>query len=220
MLKDPYNQLYSLDISGFGLSGSIPTDLFDSTNGLVDLETLNLSNNISLVSTIPSEIGGLLSLQNLQLFNTGISGMIPTEIGGLLSLQNLQLYNTGISGMIPTEIGSLVFMMYFYLDNSDIGGTIPTEIGSMTSLVTFDLSHNSVSGTIPAALFTVSTIQEINLSNNFFTGTIPNIYGPSLTKVQAHSNLFTGVVTCGVSDMSADCSEGEITCNCKFNDTT
>ena len=53
----------------------------------------------------PAELGGLSSLEYLNLFNNELSGEIPAELGSLSSLEALYLYDNQLSGEIPPELG-------------------------------------------------------------------------------------------------------------------
>ena len=74
-----------LDLAGQGLTGTLPTELFQYTQ-----------------------------LTSLLLRNNQISGTVPTEIGRLTRLNELILYNNQLSGTLPTEL-NLINRTYCYL---------------------------------------------------------------------------------------------------------
>jgi len=115
-----------IDLSCLNLTGKIPTEI----GQLVNLKTLYLYNN-NLTGKIPTEIGQLVNLNYLSLVNNNLTGKIPTEIGQLVNLNYLSLVNNNLTGKIPTEIGQLVNLNYLSLVNNNLTGKIPTKIGHL-----------------------------------------------------------------------------------------
>ena len=89
--------------------------------------------------TIPSEIGNLTSLRDLELDDNQLSGTIPSEIGNLTSLRDLELDDNQLSGTIPSEIGNLTSLSTLWLFDNQLSGPIPSEIGNLTSLSILEL---------------------------------------------------------------------------------
>lgn len=89
----------SLDLSGRGLT-SVPSDVFDMTS----LETLDLSNN-ALTGALPGEIRFLKNLETLDASDNAMTG-VPAEIGQLSALRVLDLSNNALTGL-PNELGNL-----------------------------------------------------------------------------------------------------------------
>ena len=63
-----------------------------------------LHNLGELTGEIPPEIGDLINLTYLSLFNNQLTGSIPPEIGNLTNLTELVLSDNQLSGIIPEEI--------------------------------------------------------------------------------------------------------------------
>ena len=105
-----------------GLWGTLPTEV----GLLTQLTNLDLGIT-SLEGTIPTELGNLSALTFLQLHSTGITGTIPTELGLLTALSTLALYDSNIEGFIPEELGSFAAVGYFFLQNTNLSGTVPIE---------------------------------------------------------------------------------------------
>ena len=56
---------------------------------------------------IPSTIGALSSLYNLNISDNRIGGSIPTQFGQLRRLRDCSMFHNRIKGRIPDEIGGL-----------------------------------------------------------------------------------------------------------------
>ena len=154
------------------LSGSIPTEL----GSLTSLTELDLSVN-DLSGSIPSQLGSLTSVAVLNLSYNGLTGAIPGGLGSMAALEELWLNDNSLSGYIPTGLGSLVGVVEVYLDNNDLTGSIPAEVGDMASLEVLYLSNNKLTGSIPSDLGDLSQLSELELSNNNLQGSIPSQIG-------------------------------------------
>ncbi|NQZ77545.1 MAG: T9SS type A sorting domain-containing protein, partial [Ekhidna sp.] len=142
---------------------------------------------------ISSDQGGNV----IQIFLTGngLSGMLPSEIGDMLSLQELYLGGNQIGGEIPAEIANLTQLSSLSMPRNNFVGTIPAELGELDNLVFLGLSNNQLSGDIPSELGNISSLSRIGLRNNRLEGSVP----ASLTDLQnlvnlnLHENQFTGL---------------------------
>lgn len=93
---------------------------------------LTLTHVSYLNGTLPTEVGGLVSLTELELYsNPDLYGTIPTEVGQLTNLKSLQLHKTSISGTIPTELGHLTQLNELLIDGTNLKGTMPSEVCAM-----------------------------------------------------------------------------------------
>ncbi|XP_042951850.1 tyrosine-sulfated glycopeptide receptor 1-like isoform X1 [Carya illinoinensis] len=97
--------------------------------------TINLRNN-SLSGTIPTEIGCLKRLRNLDLSHNKLKGTIPTQISELTNLEYLDLSTNHLYGEIPVSLINLHFLRIFSVANNNLNGAIPVG----TQLQTFDAS--------------------------------------------------------------------------------
>ena len=59
--------------------------------------------------TLPVELGSLIELElaSLQFYSNLLTGNVPTEIGGVIDLIILEVYENQFSGALCTELGSL-----------------------------------------------------------------------------------------------------------------
>ena len=119
----------SLALRDNGLQGSLPSEL----GQLTTLEDLNLNDN-ELSGPIPSELGQLTALEILGLAGNQLSGPIPPELGQLTGLASLWLRNNQLSGPIPSELGQLTALEVMYLGENELSGPIPSELGQLTGL--------------------------------------------------------------------------------------
>jgi len=98
---------------------------------------LHLQSN-RLAGAIPSELGGLASLEQLYLQRNQLSGNIPVELGGLASLQWLLLNHNALTGAVPADLGDLASLQGLLINNnSDLAGALPLALSSLSALSLF-----------------------------------------------------------------------------------
>ena len=86
-------------------------------------------NNVRLNGTIPSEILGLKNLRELWAYSSqDLVGSIPTHLGSLTNLENLELHQTSLTGTIPLELGWLSQLRRLFLHRTLVHGEMPTEV--------------------------------------------------------------------------------------------
>ena len=156
----------------------------------------------NLVGTIPSELGNLNQLTDLNLSGdwqaaNQLSGSIPSELGNLSQLISLSLNYNQLTGTIP-DLSALTNLELLRLFNNQLTGTIP-DLSALTNLVWFDLGSNQLTGTIPD-LSALTNLQYLYLFNNQLTGTIPDL--SALTNLQS-LDLFNNQLTGTIPDLSA-----------------
>jgi Leucine-rich repeat (LRR) protein len=139
------------------------------------LKKLKALRFLQLVGTIPSQIGKLEDLVNLDLSGEGLFGSIPTQIGNLKSLKYLQIVDSSIEGVIPSTIAKCANLTILTIENNpNLKGVIPWEIGCyLKQLTLIRLDHNDLSGTIPPQLGMLTNLQNLDLYGNQLSGTIP-----------------------------------------------
>ena len=74
--------------------------------------------------------------------------MIPTEVGVLKKLKELDLSFNALDGSLPSEIGQCTNLedVVLLLIHYNLNGSLPSEIGQCTNLSWLDLSFNSLDG--------------------------------------------------------------------------
>jgi len=183
----------ALRLPGNGLSGPIPSQV----GSLTHLRNLDLSGN-SLSGWIPSQLGGLTSLRTLDLSDNRLSGPVPSELGNLASLETLDLYfNQDLSGSIPSQLGGLTSLRVLDLGLNHLSGSIPSQLGGLTSLRVLDVGMNHLSGSIPSQLGNLTSLERLDLSSQVnLSGSIPSQLGglTSLRVLDLWGNHLSGSI--------------------------
>ncbi|GAB2271128.1 hypothetical protein Dimus_005975 [Dionaea muscipula] len=143
--------------------------------------------------TIPSSIGKLTSLSQLELGGNSLSGRVPDSIRSLKSLSVLTLEENQLDGTIPDFFSSFPELRLLNLSHNRFSGNIPASISSLAPILQYlDLGHNGLTGPIPGFLGRFTSLDTLALPWNGFTGAVPDSFG-NLTKIfnldLAHNNL-------------------------------
>ena len=149
-----------------------------------------------LYGPLPSELGDLTNLQNMDLQYNGLSGPIPSELGNLTDLRSLALADNDLSGPIPPELGDLAYLRTLYLAHNRLTGSIPAELGGLTSLSSLSLYDNELSGALPPELGSLANLRRLDLAENRLTGSMPFELGglTSLESLRLFDNALTGPI--------------------------
>ncbi|KAL3641351.1 hypothetical protein CASFOL_016319 [Castilleja foliolosa] len=141
-----HQRVISLDISEFGLSG-----------------------------TMSPHLGNLTFLRYLNTSFNNFTGPIPSELSRLYRLKKIDMGVNSFTGKIPSWFGALPQLELLRLDNNTFSGIVPEEIGNSSSLQILNLSFNKLSGPIPHGLFNLSSVREIwVVYNEQLSGTLPS----------------------------------------------
>lgn len=132
--------------------------------------------------SLPSQLGRLTALTELNLDGNRLTGTIPTEFGQLTALTKLNLngdiYDERLNGTIPSEIGLITALEELDLSwNRRLVGSLPTEIGHLTALTKLDLLYNGFSGNLPTEMGYLTALVYLDVSRNIMTGQIPSEIG-------------------------------------------
>ncbi|KAM4133995.1 hypothetical protein ACJW30_01G374700 [Castanea mollissima] len=137
--------------------------------------------SMNLMGTLSSEISQLSELQTLDLsYNKNITGQLPSSIGNLMNLINLNLIGCSFSGSIPDTLGNLQRLTILSLNNSSFRGRIPTSISCLSNLCWLDLAENQLDGPLPVSdgntpgLDMLVKAKHLHLEKNKFSGEIPS----------------------------------------------
>ena len=89
----------------------------------------------SLQSTIPTELGRLTELTEIDLGANVLTGRIPTQFGRMQALQSIGLYVNQLTGRIPSQLATIPRLSVLYFDTNSLGPSLPDEI---CASLTFD----------------------------------------------------------------------------------
>ena len=120
------------------------------------LEHLALSGN-PLTGTLPTELGLLTKIKEIDVKATNLGGSIPEEMFVELCARmdefdvsnRFDISSCQFEGTISTNIGLCTNMEWLLLYDNNLSGTIPSEVALMTNLARFDVSGNNLMGTMP-----------------------------------------------------------------------
>ncbi len=162
-LNDDGTTIKYIDLSGKGLTGSIPDF------NLPQLVALWLDNN-DLSGSLP-DFNGLSGLQHISIKHNDLSGEIP-NFSNLPELTWLELERNELSGIIP-NFNQLPKLKALLLPKNDLTGTIP-KFDNLPNLEKLSLFDNQLTGAIPDFSH-LSKLHLIGLMDNALSGTIPNL---------------------------------------------
>lgn len=196
---DSQGRVTGLDLSGNGLTGTIPPGLnvlFDPSAFDIRLKDLDLSDN-QLSGVLPTGFIPLFPhLEVLKASGNQFSGPIPSDVPSLSKLTWLDLDDNDFSGRIPSGLGRLSDLTVLRLGGNELSGPIPSALGSLSKLDILGLGNNRLNGEIPSALGRLSNLTRFSVWNNELSGQIPPELGnlSSLTKLNLGSNKFRGPI--------------------------
>ena len=177
-----------LALPGKGLGGTVPSQLGE----LSMLTDLNLRTN-GLSGQIPAELGDLSSLVRLNLHTNQLTGPIP-DLGGLTGLEEMYLARNMLTGPVPAWLNGMTEMRELWLWGNELSGTIP-DLSGMTSLEKLKLAANNLEGGVPGASALPANLRWLIIQENPLGGTIPDLSGMTrLAVLWLHTNGLTGEV--------------------------
>ncbi|KFK34028.1 hypothetical protein AALP_AA5G092500 [Arabis alpina] len=188
--------LQKLNVGGNRLGGDLPTSIANlSTN----LEYLSLSRN-HISGSIPHDIGNLVNLQTLMLYENMLIGPLPVSLGKLSNLGLLVLNSNRMSGEIPFSIGNITHLGKLHLYENSFEGIIPPSLGNCRYLQLIDIAQNKMNGFIPQEIMQISPLYYLAIENNSFSGSLPKDVGQlqSLVSLSVAHNKLSGKLPQGL----------------------
>ncbi|KNA19097.1 hypothetical protein SOVF_064750 [Spinacia oleracea] len=209
------NQVTKVNISGWSLKGSLPSNL---CSYLPELRVLDISNN-SIQGTFPDGIINCSFLEVLNMSSLNLSGKLPNfsrmkslralDLSynlfdgdfpmSIMNLTNIEVVNFNENSNLnrwelPENITRLTRIRTLVLSTTKLQGLILPSIGNMSSLVDLELSGNYLRGWIPHELGRLKNLKSLMLYYNELTGTIPEELGnlTELTDLDMSVNKLTG----------------------------
>ncbi|KAL4195799.1 hypothetical protein AMTRI_Chr04g180140 [Amborella trichopoda] len=152
------------------LTGQIPSEL----GKLTELFDLNLANNY-LEGPIPENLSSCVNLNSLNLSMNNLKGVIPIELSRISNLDTLDISSNKISGSIPSSIGDLEHLLKLNLSRNRLVGFIPLEFGNLRSVLDIDVSSNDLFGRIPQELSQLQDLISLRVEYNNLTGDITSL---------------------------------------------
>jgi small GTP-binding protein len=157
------------------------------------------------LTTLPSEIGQLTNLIELNLCGNKLTAL-PPEIGQLRNLQKLNLWGNKLT-MLPSELFLLVNLIYLDLRNNQLTAlpselfklanltwldlglnrliTLPPEIGQLTNLTWLDLGDNRLT-TLPLEICQFTKLERLWLDDNPLTTPPPEIVEQGIDAIRRY----------------------------------
>ena len=114
-------------------------------------------------------------LTGVTLTQLSLVGTLPTQIGLLTTVSTITLSRNGLSGTIPSEIALLPLLSYLDLSNNDVEGGLPLELQNLTSLTVLLMESNSLYGSVPTFLSSMTQLRTLDLHSNLFDGEVPSM---------------------------------------------
>jgi hypothetical protein len=157
---------------------------------LTGLQFLSL-NGLAL-TTIPTQIGRLVALIQLNLFDSELTGTVPSQVGNLRNLTALIVHTNKLTGTLPaldmlTKLASLDTR-----NNVGLGGSMPALPLSTRSLITLNCSFTA----LPPNLSALTALTSLYVNQNKLIGPPPvvpsslNVNGCTLQGDIAETNCF------------------------------
>ncbi|MED6156150.1 hypothetical protein PIB30_011880 [Stylosanthes scabra] len=193
--------LQELSMSGCGLMGTFPPEIFQITT----LSYIDISGNEDLHgSFLDFPLNG--SLHTIIVSDTKFSGILPSSFSKLTELKKMDLSHNNFIGQIPS-LSKAKKLAYLDLSLNSLSGSLssPAQFEGMQSLYHIDLSNNSISGSIPSSLFMIPSLEDVLLSNNQFDkfGDFTNISSSKLGYLDLSGNNLSGSIPASIIQLSA-----------------
>ncbi|MCO5547595.1 hypothetical protein L7F22_001046 [Adiantum nelumboides] len=198
---DEDNNIIRLNMSSFGLSGTLPANAFSE---LTELRSLDMSQNY-LKSPLPT----FEPLKNLRDFNfskNNYSEPLPTSLFGLTELAELNFDSNEMIGKIPEQISNLKLLREIWLGRNKFTGPLPQSLASLSHLEILTVWGSDLAQTLPADWKGWVNITYLNLRSTKLTGTLPPEWGQAFTKLQRlvlYTNELTGSIPDSWKDMKS-----------------
>ncbi|CAN6176820.1 unnamed protein product [Urochloa humidicola] len=177
------------------LTGEIP----EAFSGLTELAVFSVASN-KLTGPIPAWVLQHAKLQNLYLFDNGLSGELPRNVTAV-NLIELDVSSNRLTGGIPEGFGKLKKLTLLFLHKNHLTGTIPASIG-LLPLRNVRLFNNQLSGELPPDLGKYSPLGNLEVGNNNLSGPLRHTLcaNGKLYDIVAFNNSFSGEIPAGLGD--------------------
>ncbi|XP_058076456.1 receptor-like protein EIX1 [Magnolia sinica] len=166
-IPNSISNMISLEFLGLSFGENITGSIPRAITKLINLESLSLY-GYKMHAAIPDWLHELKNLKHLSLQDCMLTGPIPAaRLGGLSSLEELDLSRNQLNGNIPAALGGLSSLQELSLQENQLNGTIPTTLGQLSNLGWLDLSDNSLTGNVSESVFeNLKKLTSLYLSSN------------------------------------------------------
>lgn len=139
-----------------------------------DLISISL-NNKQLIKNIPSSIGRLQHITNLDLGDNDFTSPLPPEIFDIDDLEVLIVsQNANLPGGIPSTVNNAAATLQrLRFENCSFDQALPAELWDCVNLIAVQVQGNEIPGTLSAGMGNLSQCQNFFANNNLLTGAIP-----------------------------------------------
>ncbi|XVF65297.1 hypothetical protein PTKIN_Ptkin09bG0237000 [Pterospermum kingtungense] len=161
------SQLYSVKVSYNKLSGQIPSCL----GNITALQDLDLRNN-NFHGSI-QDFAKATRLGTLQLNDNKLEGKLPRSLANCTKLQVLNLGNNTLYDTFPFWLGNLSELLVLILRANSFYGPIKHVSNNFPVLDVLDIAFNKFSGPLPSEFFEAPQIRSIKMSGNKLQGKLP-----------------------------------------------
>ena len=212
-----YNGLVSLEITGVGATGTLPSCLMGPGSSLVEL---HVGDN-KLAGGLPS-VDPKSPLEALTAYSNSFTGSIPASLLSAKALRLLDVADNKLAGKITAPKAAAAAagtgagprpgaaaaattkpvssLKYFVARGNKLTGSIPSSLATAPNLQTIDLRNNSLNGPLPREWVEGwpgaenSSLVNVRFSLNEIPGPFPAALArvPGLTFLTANQNALSG----------------------------
>ncbi|OSC97308.1 L domain-like protein [Trametes coccinea BRFM310] len=186
---DGFGRVASLQLTFPSVPASIPTELGGLT-GLTNLQVIGDTNIPA--GSLPSSFAQLTALTSLDLESTALTAIDDTLFSSLSNVTTLTLVkNAKMGNELPSSLFSLPLQNLVVNGqslSSDALSNITSSMSLRTSLKLLDLSSTLLSGPIPASISSLTALTELHLDANALTTPLPSAFPASLQALTLTNN--------------------------------
>jgi hypothetical protein len=117
--------------------------------------------------------GSFRVVTGVVLGENNLQGALPSEVGALSSLEELDVFDNAIGGTVPAAVGSLPAFRLLDVEKNVLTGPAFVDLSEAASIESYRVSFNALTGTVPADLGARTTLKEVWAAGNSLAGTIP-----------------------------------------------